>query len=409
MAQTMQACPHCGSPNSIKRAQCFQCGKALAEVPAPAAEAAPVPAPAPAPAMAPPAVEPTPPTPRPLVPSRRDSWINTALVGATLPHRAQMYRQLQNLLRSGIPIVMSLNYLQENVSGPLRAVLRTLQERTQRGEALSACMDDYPNFFPEWEVQLIRAAEAAGTLPEAAGEMANTLELELTLRRRVASGTFYIKAVAVVFVIVFLIVRGVRGGMSVTDAFTLVTNSSALVFIGIMLLLLLRYFWSVFTRTRRGAAVSYFLTVRTPIVGPLMRNAMRIRFARVLAALWRAGVAPVVALETAAKASGNPFLSHKVQDLLALLGRGSTLSEVIAAMGVFPNEAMYLIRSGETSGNVAESLDKVAEYLQVEVDGQVATLPQKIQLLFYAIVVPFVAWFIISFYGGYFSALLSTQ
>ncbi len=414
MAQSMLACPHCGTANSIKRANCFGCGKPLAESPAPPeAVAAPLPAPqlppapAPAPVNPPPAETPAP--RRALIPSRRDSWLNSMLVGATLPHRAQFYRQLQSLMRSGIPVVLSLSYLQENIGGPLRTVLRAMQERTQRGEALSKCMDDYPNFFQEWEVQLIHAAETAGTLPEAAGEIANTLELELNLRRRVASGTFYIKSVCVVFVLVVLIVIGARAGLhSMGDVLTLVTNSSAIVFGLVILVLLLGYAWNVFTRTRRGAAVNYFIAVRTPIVGPLLRNAMRIRFARVLAALWRAGVSPVAALETAAKASGNPSLPHRAEDLLALLGRGSTLSEVITALNVFPSEAMYLIRTGETSGDVAEALDKVAEYLQIELDGQVATLPQKIQLAFYAIAVPAIGYFIIWFWTSYFNGIMNS-
>ena len=354
------------------------------------------------------------PHPAPLVAKRattpasipQRSWMTSALYGVTLRQRTQMYQQLHTLLNSGIPLVLGLSHLQENVGFSLRPVMREMQEHVLAGETLSSSMTRFVNIFPAWEIQLIRAAETSGTLPEAAGEIARTLEVEVELRRRINSSTFHLKATMVVFIIVVIIVLGAMRGLSgVGDALNLVGNA-VLATAGLVIgVLMLRWAWGVFSRTPRGARVSYYLSFYSPLIGPLLRNAMRIRFARVLAALWRAGVAPIASVEAATQASGNLHLVNKLADLLPHLGRGTLLSEVITAMGLFPSESVYLIKSGETAGDIPDALDKVAEMLEIELEAQIHLLPQHLQMAFFFLIVPVVGLFVIWFFMRYVASL----
>lgn len=413
MPTEMTACPHCGTANSTKKSTCYACRKDMHPVAAVATADPPpprstTPAPtgtrskvvkapsAPAPVTMSPA---TPPPPRPR--SRA-----SALLGATTMQRVQFYRQMQSLVHTGMPLGLCLNYVQENIAYALRPTVRDLASAVQGGEKLSDNMAHYPNLFQEWEVSVIRAAELGGTLPEAMQNIADSLEMEMSLRTRVLASTLPVIATFFVFVLVLLVVNAVRssgGGIeNVIPAlqqaalqFGLLVGAGIIVWQG----------WQVFTRTRVGGNINFHLVSYLPILGPLLRNMMRLRFVRVLASLWGAGVGPLEALDTSARATNNRQVMRIIKEGLPKLGQGGTLAEVVQSTRILPPEAMYLLQSGETTGTVSEALLKVAEYIKMELDAQAQTLPMKVQLIGYAIIGPLVGALIISFWSNYFSKL----
>ena len=419
MPLEMISCPHCGTQNSANKRVCYHCQQQLkAEEPAvqrralrpkslpaiqvpqralqqttQAGEAAKVAVPAAKPAEK---------------PARRAPSFST---GASLRQRVQFYRQMHGLLRSGIPLGLSLNYVENSIARHLRPVMRAMAEEVQKGNRFSEQMQQFPSLFPEWECSVVKAAELSGTLPHAMDSIASTLELEMDLRQRVSSHTLHLKATAVVFILVLMVVTGVGGAAGGTGNIMAVFNfliASILRTAGIVFAVLIGIrLWHIYARTRKGGNIAYAISSRVPIVGPLMKNMMRLRFIRVLEALWQAGVGPLEALETAAHASGSRYVMNKVGENKAKLGEGGTLSDVLEATRILPQEGMYLVRAGENSGTIPEALAKVAEYLELDIKSQVKTLPMKIQLIFYAVIVPAVLALLIWFYTGYFNTILN--
>ncbi len=414
MPMKMITCPHCGATNSERKQECFECHQALTAT-APVIETqsdkiTPVSLPLNTEKMAARLK-----TTQDAVSTKTKSvefrtQVAVAVFGATLKQRIQLYRQMHSLLKAGIPMGLALNYLEGAIAFHLRPMAKTMAQSVQGGSLLSEAMTRFAGIFPEWEVSMIMAAEKSGNLPEAMEDLAETLEVEMDLRYQVGVKLFPLKATAVVFVLVLMLITAL--GSSPGGITSMSALMALLVQVGYRFIMLcaaaicLWQAWKFWGRSRTGARVVFETTARTPLIGPIIRNQMRYRFAEVLGALWRAGVAPMESLATAARASGNHHLMQRVTKQLKRFGEGATISDIIEDLKVFPAEAIYLIRSGETGGSIGESLQKVAEYIRMELNAQVKTLPMRAQLAMYALLVPAVAYLVIKVYLGYAGMLM---
>jgi len=398
MATKMIVCPHCGTENSARKQRCYACEKSLAAAPAkrvPKKAATPAPAPARTPA-----------------PDRLARVKSIArgpgIIGVTLRQRVQMCRQLEHLLKAGISVGQSLVYLQDNTARYLRPMLTDMAETVQHGGQIYLAMERYHTVFADWEVSVVRAAEKGGNLPEAMAGIAETLEMEMEMRYQVGVKLLPLQATFVVFILVILIVLMLPHAQqgNVGSVFTTVGYAFLRFLEIVTAIILLRFAWRFYTRSRRGARVGQAIVTRMPLIGPILHLQMLYRFVQVLGALWKAGVAPMESLESAARASNNRLMIHRVGDQMKRLGAGATLSEIIAATQVFPQEIIYMIRSGETSGAVAETLERVAQYLRMELDAQLKSLPVRAQLVMYVLIGVPIIIFIFWFWTGYFNSML---
>jgi type IV pilus assembly protein PilC len=389
----MVPCPHCGAENSAKKRVCHNCRKELAP-----SEAEKTSAPAR------PAKKPDIPKPKPdtRAPEERHApfWHRPLFfLSATLAQRAQFYRQLEHLLKAGIPMVMALGHLEHQLPIHLRPLVRDLSARVQRGETLSSGMVSYPTIFIEWEVAIMRAAELSGDLHMAAGEVAGTLEMEEDLRRRINSSTIYLRAVVVVAIAVFLLLRNlqVMGGGLAGLVPALEATASQFLYV-LAFIVLVWQGWRLWSRSRAGMTLNAALLARLPLIGPLTRNMMRARYALVLGALWNAGVPMMEAMTAAARASGNGHVLRVTEKNLKRITAGESVTTIIEETHFFPQQVLYMLRTGESSGSMPAALRKVAEYVQMEIESQAKALPTQIYLIVFFVVAGAVGWFVISFY-----------
>lgn len=435
MESNLVPCPHCGTGNSAKKRVCFNCqqeliapeeskpsGRKAKTLPANETPTRPVitPTDQPADETAPPPAHANTASalraavqhhrsklleltdmPTPTLQTRRPLLAASALFGANIQQRVQFFRQLHSMLKAGIPLTQSLHFLESNVSRIFRPVARDIAENVSQGIPLSSVMTRYANLFPDWEVNIVRAAELSGALPEVIEEIATTLEAEMRLRSRVFGVMVPMIATVAVAIFVALILNGLNALNGSIPQIVAHVEQAALMLGLIALGIFLAWnVWHILARTRAGAFIINTLITRVPLFGPIMRNMMRIRFARVLAALWNAGVSPMASVLSAARASGNLPAIYRARYEVPRLGDGATLVEVLEAVRMFPRDAMHIISTGEASGSLPESLRKVAEYYQIDLDAQVETLPSRVIIWYYILIVPIIGYFILQFYNN---------
>jgi len=383
---TMRPCPHCGTPNSAKKHICHQCGWEF-QPPAPAKKVVERIAPV---AAAPRAREaPIPRAPRP-----------------RLHQRAQFYRQMQSQLYAGIPPSMCLSNIKQGITPALRAMTQELAQATQEGVLLSAAMARYPHVFPEWELSLVRGGEIAGTLPDAMAGIAEMLEAEMELRMQVNAKTWHLRATAVIMALVICIVAQARQVLpklmassreySIDEVISMFLPAVYLFLVVLAAFLILMNILRIIGNTPRGARIFRPVLYRLPLLGPILAGALRLRFLRVLGSLWGAGVAPREALETAARASDDPALMHRVAGQFEGLNQGISLAGILATTRYFPSEVMQMVSTGEASGSIPEMLRMVAEYIRGDLDSKLKSLPMRAQLLLYAVMVPIVGYLVVT-------------
>ncbi|MHB9109208.1 MAG: type II secretion system F family protein [Armatimonadota bacterium] len=416
---SMRPCPHCGTSNSAKKRICYQCQQ---EMQTPETPPAPVEAQPPAKVEAPQSLPVEAPPAAPSRLARPFTQPNPRQRHARLDERAQFYRQLQAMLMAGLTPSLALDSLaQRDNAASLRLIARDLSARTEHGRLLSVAMEQHPETFPEWEVETMHAGEINGKLPEAAGDIAETLEAEWNVRLQVRARTWYLRATANFGLFVLLLVIACHRLADINVAHygrpvppdvsagfrTFVFLLLAAAFVALIINRLLRIIWWRMTVSRRWAPTTQAIIRRLPLLGPIMTNLLRLRFLRVLGSLWDAGVQPIESIEIAARASDDPKLRERIDEELMQFTEGGSLVGVMTATGYFDESMLQMVRTGEQSGSVPTMLGHIVRYLHEDLDARLRSAPMITEMLLFCIVAPLVCYLYAHTMRWYFQMVLS--
>lgn len=121
-------------------------------------------------------------------------------------------RQFATMIDAGLPIVRALYVLSEQTeSERLKAVLRDVRRDVEAGLALSEALEKHPKVFNRLYVEMVRAGEIGGILDEVLLRIANQLEKDQELRRKVKSAMAYpvfvlvLAILAASFMLIFIV------------------------------------------------------------------------------------------------------------------------------------------------------------------------------------------------------------
>jgi type IV pilus assembly protein PilC len=121
------------------------------------------------------------------------------------------------------------------------------------------------------------------------------------------------------------------------------------------------------------------LTLKMPILGPVIRKSAVARFTRTLGTLVSSGVPIMNGLEITARTSGNKVIEEAVLKTRTSISEGNTIAEPLKESGVFPPMVVQMIGVGEQTGALDEMLEKVADFYDSEVDAAVNALTSIIE------------------------------
>ena len=111
-------------------------------------------------------------------------------------------RQLAAMLSAGLPVVQSLDALQDQVSHKhFKKVIESVKTRIEGGESLTEAFAHFPDVFDDLYVNIMRAGEQGGMLAETSSRVAGYLEASARLRRKVISAMMYPAIVSLVAVL----------------------------------------------------------------------------------------------------------------------------------------------------------------------------------------------------------------
>jgi type IV pilus assembly protein PilC len=128
------------------------------------------------------------------------------------------------------------------------------------------------------------------------------------------------------------------------------------------------FFGSRWMKTTRGAEWADSMLLKIPIVGGIFRRFGITQFTRSLATLLGGGTPLVPALENAADAIGNRYLSRRVRDVVPRVREGGELWKALDDTRLFTNLTIEMVKVGETSGALEEMLASVSEFYDEEIE-----------------------------------------
>ena len=322
-------------------------------------------------------------------------------------------RQLATMVNSGLTLIRALAILEEqNDSSLFAGILGEVRTSVERGNSLSASLEEHPEVFNHLYVSMVRAGEVGGALDETLLRLADTLEAGVRLRSKVRSAMAY---PVVVLALIILIVSGMLlfvvpifkkmyddlGGSLPLPTQALINISGTITRFWWLALGLLVGGVVAFRRwkkTEAGHVTWDRMKLKAPVFGSLVQKVAISRFARTFSVLSRTGVPVLQALDIVAQTSGNALVSQAVIDVQAAVRRGESLASPLERHEVFPPMVTHMMAVGEETGALDAMLGKVADFYDNEVDDTVTALTSLIEPLLIIVMGVVVGGILISLY-----------
>lgn len=317
------------------------------------------------------------------------------------------YGQLADLLRSGVPLLRSLEVLRKQNSQPtLLDVLDRVRADVEEGKPLYEAFARHPHVFNEMAVSMVRAGSEAGFLEEALERVAEFTDKQEELRGRTQGAVLYPAILAgfgtlvVVGLLVFIVpnFEGMfarlrqRGELPAATEMLLGLSAFMQSWWWLVLGLGVAAFMAAksWMAGEAGRARVDAWKLRIPGARAIFLNLAVARFCRVLGTMLHNGVPILKSLEISSAAAGNRVLSQAIVDASENISAGESLAKPLGASGHFPPAVVEMIAVAEESATLDRVLVRIADTLERRLWRQmdlVVKLLEPLMLLLLAVVI----------------------
>ena len=293
-------------------------------------------------------------------------------------------RQLATMLKSGIPLVQSLDIVANGHPNPaMGKLLANVRSDVEQGTSPSAAFRKYPKYFSNLFCDLFEAGENSGALETILFRISEYQEKSYAIVKRIKGALTYPIAVmivaAVVVTIIMIFVVPVFTKVFASFHATLPAPTRAVISISKFFV---HYWWilaamvgggayafrQALVRSKEFRATVDRLMLHLPIFGGLIEKGALARWARTLATMFSAGVPMVEALDAVASVSGNVVFRSATLKIQNEVRTGTRLRVAMQETGVFPKMFLQMADIGEESGAIDTMMTKIAEFYEQEVD-----------------------------------------
>src|SRR5208282_4042853 len=303
-------------------------------------------------------------------------------------------RQLATMIDAGLAMVQSLQALAEQTTNKvMRDTIHDVCARVESGDSFSEALQKHPKAFSRLYVCMVAAGEKGGLLAEILARLATYLENSARLRKKVKSAMMYPTVVTIVAILItiFLLVKVVPVFGEIFSSFhaTLPTptlylvKTSNLVKHYLLLFLLAgggaAYGWFYFIKTPAGRLFWDSRRIRLPIFGVIAHKICLARFTRTLASLVRSGVPILEVLQIVSQTVGNVVMEKAIKTAAIDIERGEGISAALGNNPIFPSMVIRMLSAGEQTGNIDSMLERVANFLDEEIEATLSGLMSLIE------------------------------
>ena len=299
------------------------------------------------------------------------------------------FRQMAVSVNAGMPLRETMESILEDLDhAKLRTVLQRVLDHLQQGETYSQALSAEGKVFPPLSLALMRTAEESGTMAKTLDDLATTLEKADALTRKINSIMAYPMFVAGFFVLImgvmtFFILPQFQDifadwGAKLPALTRMVFAFNKFIIHNILweilVLGLLVGGFIMFRRTPYGRTQLDRFKLSVPGFGELIRQISMARFSKYFAMMVRGGVPIASAMEISASIVENKVIEAALLSARERILLGSDIGSSLAQHQVFPRLLIRMVSIGEASGRLPETLDRVADTYESQVDGSIGVV-----------------------------------
>ncbi len=343
-------------------------------------------------------------------PAKKDV-VRQALTRIRLKDRNIFFRQLANLMESGMPILRALSTLREQaVNQKLKDVIEDLRDAVQKGGDFADALERHPKIFPAMYTNMVRAGESGGMLDDVLWRITAFGEQDEELRGKAFSAMVYpafllfVGTTAIFILVSFVFPKFV----TIFEEFGADLPLPTVVvmklcdFMG-------SWWWAVllavgvaafsvisWAKSPAGKKQVDIFVLRVPMIGGVIQKYEMAKFARTLGTLFDNGVPVLKALSITADTLSNTAVAEEVRSIHRRVAEGDSISESLRNCQHFPPLVVNMIAVGEEGGRLGSVTKRIADAYDLEVDRSVKAMTALLEPLLIVVMGIIVGFLVIS-------------
>src|SRR5829696_7639579 len=262
-------------------------------------------------------------------------------------------RQLATMINAGLPIVRALYVLSEQTENPkLKDVVVEVRKDVEAGSYLSEALEKHPDAFSRLYVEMVKAGEIGGILDGVLLRLADQLERDQDLRRKIRSAltcpvvVLILAILAASFMLIFIVpvfaglFQDLGGTLPLPTRICMIISDiltsfwGVLVYAGMALAVIMFFRWK---KSESGRKVWGRAVLKIPAkIGDVVQKVVLARFARTLGTLSAAGVPILQSVEITATSSGNWVVEKALLKARDAVREGIPIYKPLEAEPIFP-------------------------------------------------------------------------
>lgn len=322
---------------------------------------------------------------------------------------------LEQLARAGVPLVESLADLRDSLENPaFREIIASMVESIEGGKTLSQALAEHPKTFDEVMVNLVRAGEETGALPEVLNNLLESLKWQDELAAHTKKLIMYpaflgtVVIAVVMFMMIYLVpqmaafIRNM-GQQLPLQTRLLIATSDIFVnywYLVIGLPLLAAGALAVMVQSSPAARRRFDdAKLRLPWIGDILRKIILSRFASVFAMMYGSGITILESIRTTRDVVGNVVIKEGLDRVANLIAEGQNVTAAFQEVGLFPPLVLRMLRVGENTGALDTALNNVSYFYNRDVRESIGRVQSMIEPVMTVIIGLILGWIMLSVLG----------
>ena len=297
--------------------------------------------------------------------------------------------QCATLLNAGLSLLDGLNeFASESENKSMQIIMTDVRSRIENGASFKEALSYHPKSFSKFYVSIIGAGEASGKLVNVMNDLVGLLEWQMELSSKVKQAAMYPAILSLVGfgVVTLLVVKVVptfepifrEAGTALPVPTQIVLGASHFIrdfwFLIAGMVGLIVFGYKVYDNTQDGHYQLDRIKLRIPLFGKLLHKLAIMHFTKTSAICFKGSIPILQTLDIARETCDNAWIMRSIAKAKDFVNMGNKLVTALQITGSFPSFVLRMISVGEQSGSLPETLLKISEYYDKEVDATIKKL-----------------------------------
>lgn len=304
-------------------------------------------------------------------------------------------KEIAILLESGTDIIRLLDLAKEKKKKNTHKSIMAVSKQIQKGMTLTRSFKS-TDYFPSFFIHMLNAGEISGKLDSVMELLSKYYDKEYKLKSKILTIMIYpivlliLSVFSILFILLFIIpnfqIVFISNGINPPFISRLMIELSIflkenlftinLVFILSSICLVYLFLYSSSFKKAKDK-----IKIKAPIIKSLNKVIITTRFSRALFMMLNSGIHVVEALIISSNVVDNIYFQKYISDVSISIRNGKNIGNSIENIDFFPDLFVSMIKAGEVSGKLDESLESASNFYENELNTKIEQLLKLIEPL----------------------------